>query len=90
MPTNGDISVRASCQSSLCSVNGAGKSTMIKVLTGELEPTTEQYGNSQNSNRIYCSACFPSHESHLNKTQMSILDGALLLAMTEKDWIRLL
>ena len=43
VPTIQDISVQASTAASRVAcvgVNGAGKSTMIKVLTGELEPTT--------------------------------------------------
>ena len=42
-------------------VNGAGKATMIKVLTGELEPTRYSLEISKFKNWLCCTACIPSY-----------------------------
>lgn len=71
VPTIRDITVRASMASRVAcvGVNGAGKSTMIKVLTGELEPTTGTVWKYPNSRIGYIAQhAFHHIESHLNKT----------------------
>ena len=71
VPTISDISVRASMASRVAcvGVNGAGKSTMIKVLTGELEPTTGTVWKYPNSKIGYIAQhAFHHIESHLDKT----------------------
>ncbi len=71
VPTIKDISVRASMASRVAcvGVNGAGKSTMIKVLTGELEPTTGTVWKYPNSRIGYIAQhAFHHIEKHLNKT----------------------
>ena len=71
VPTIRDISVRASMASRVAcvGVNGAGKSTMIKVLTGELEPTTGTVWKYPNSKIGYIAQhAFHHIESHLDKT----------------------
>ena len=71
VPTIRDISVRASMASRVAcvGVNGAGKSTMIKVLTGELEPTTGTVWKYPNSRIGYIAQhAFHHIEKHLNKT----------------------
>jgi len=70
-PTIQDISVRASMASRVAcvGVNGAGKSTMIKVLTGELEPTTGSVWKYPNSRVGYIAQhAFHHIENHLEKT----------------------
>lgn len=71
VPTIRDITVRASMASRVAcvGVNGAGKSTMIKVLTGELEPTTGTVWKYPNSRIGYIAQhAFHHIENHLNKT----------------------
>ena len=70
VPTIQDISVRASMASRACvGVNGAGKSTMIKVLTGELEPTEGSVWKYPNAKIGYIAQhAFHHIEKHLNKT----------------------
>ena len=71
VPTIRDITVRASMASRVAcvGVNGAGKSTMIKVLTGELEPTTGTVWKYPNSRIGYIAQhAFHHIEKHLNKT----------------------
>jgi elongation factor 3 len=71
VPTIKDISVRASMASRVAcvGVNGAGKSTMIKVLTGELEPSTGTVWKYPNSRIGYIAQhAFHHIENHLNKT----------------------
>jgi elongation factor 3 len=70
-PTIQDITVRASMASRVAcvGVNGAGKSTMIKVLTGELEPTTGTVWKFPNARIGYIAQhAFHHIEKHLNKT----------------------
>ena len=70
-PTISEITVRASMASRVAcvGVNGAGKSTMIKVLTGELEPTTGTVWKYPNAKIGYIAQhAFHHIESHLNKT----------------------
>lgn len=70
-PTIQDISVRASMASRVAcvGVNGAGKSTMIKVLTGELEPTTGTVWKYPNCRVGYIAQhAFHHIENHLEKT----------------------
>jgi elongation factor 3 len=70
-PTIKNISVRASMASRVAcvGVNGAGKSTMIKVLTGELEPTEGTVWKFPNSRIGYIAQhAFHHIENHLNKT----------------------
>lgn len=70
-PTIRDISVRASMASRVAcvGVNGAGKSTMIKVLTGELEPTVGTVWKYPNSKIGYIAQhAFHHIEKHLTKT----------------------
>ena len=71
VPTIMDISVRASMASRVAcvGVNGAGKSTMIKVLTGELEPQQGTIWKFPNSRIGYIAQhAFHHIESHLEKT----------------------
>ena len=71
VPTIKNITVRASMASRVAcvGVNGAGKSTMIKVLTGELEPTEGTVWKYPNSRIGYIAQhAFHHIESHLNKT----------------------
>ncbi len=71
VPTISDITVRASMNSRVAcvGVNGAGKSTMIKVLTGELEPTTGTAWKYPNSRIGYIAQhAFHHIEKHLDKT----------------------
>ena len=66
-----NINIRASMVSRVAcvGVNGAGKSTMIKVLTGELEPTTGTVWKYPNSRIGYIAQhAFHHIENHLNKT----------------------
>jgi len=70
-PTIRDITVRASMASRVAcvGVNGAGKSTMIKVLTGELEPTEGTVWKYPNSKIGYIAQhAFHHIENHLTKT----------------------
>ena len=70
-PTIRNISIRASMASRVAcvGVNGAGKSTMIKVLTGELEPTTGAVWTYPNAHIGYIAQhAFHHIENHLNKT----------------------
>lgn len=71
VPTIMDISVRASMASRVAcvGVNGAGKSTMIKVLTGELEPQQGTIWKFPNSRIGYIAQhAFHHIESHVDKT----------------------
>jgi elongation factor 3 len=71
VPTIRDISVRASMASRVAcvGVNGAGKSTMIKVLTGELEPQKGSNWKYPNARIGYIAQhAFHHIESHLTKT----------------------
>ena len=71
VPTIQDITVRVSMASRVAcvGVNGAGKSTMIKVLTGELEPTKGSVWKYQNAKIGYIAQhAFYHIEKHLNKT----------------------
>jgi len=71
VPTISDITVRASMASRVAcvGVNGAGKSTMIKVLTGELEPTVGTVWKYPNSRIGYIAQhAFHHIENHLDKT----------------------
>jgi elongation factor 3 len=71
VPTIEDITVRASMGSRVAcvGVNGAGKSTMIKVLTGELEPTEGTVWKFPNSRIGYIAQhAFHHIENHLDKT----------------------
>ena len=71
VPTIKNITVRASMASRVAcvGVNGAGKSTMIKVLTGELEPSDGTVWKYPNSRIGYIAQhAFHHIESHLNKT----------------------
>jgi elongation factor 3 len=71
VPTIKNITVRASMASRVAcvGVNGAGKSTMIKVLTGELEPTEGTVWKYPNSRIGYIAQhAFHHIEKHLNKT----------------------
>ena len=69
VPTIRDITVRASASRVLCvGVNGAGKSTMIKVLTGELEPTTGTVWKYISKIGYIAQHTFHHIEKHLNKT----------------------
>jgi elongation factor 3 len=71
VPTISDITVRASMASRVAcvGVNGAGKSTMIKVLTGELEPQQGTIYKFPNSRIGYIAQhAFQHIESHLDRT----------------------
>ena len=70
-PTLFDISVQVSMRSRVGCVgeNGAGKSTMIKVLTGEVVPQTGEVWRHPNARIAYVAQhAFHHIESHLNKT----------------------
>ena len=70
-PTIKDITIRASMASRVAcvGVNGAGKSTMIKVLTGELEPTMGTVWKYPNTRVGYIAQhAFHHIENHLDKT----------------------
>jgi len=71
VPTLFDISVQVSMASRVGCVgeNGAGKSTMIKVLTGEVVPQTGEVYKHPNARVAYVAQhAFHHIESHLNKT----------------------
>jgi elongation factor 3 len=71
VPTIMDITIRASMASRVAcvGVNGAGKSTMIKVLTGELEPTAGTVWKFPNARVGYIAQhAFHHIENHLEKT----------------------
>jgi elongation factor 3 len=71
VPTLFDISIQVSMASRVGVVgeNGAGKSTMIKVLTGEVVPQTGDVWKHPNCRVAYVAQhAFHHIESHLNKT----------------------
>eukprot|EP01041_Mallomonas_annulata_P002265 gene2265-4408_t len=71
VPTLFDITVQVSMASRVGCVgeNGAGKSTMIKVLTGEVVPQTGDVWKHPNARVAYVAQhAFHHIESHLNKT----------------------
>lgn len=66
-----DVAIRCSMASRVACVgaNGAGKSTMIKLLTGELEPTTGSVIKNPNMRFAYVAQhAFHHIEQHLSKT----------------------
>jgi elongation factor 3 len=70
-PTLFDISIQVSMASRVACVgeNGAGKSTMIKVLTGEVVPQTGDVWKHPNARVAYVAQhAFHHIEAHLNKT----------------------
>ena len=70
-PTISDITVRVSLGSRVAclGVNGAGKSTMIKILTGELVPQTGNVWKHPSARVAYVAQhAFHHIEKHLNKT----------------------
>mmetsp|Transcript_7523 Transcript_7523/g.27621 ORF Transcript_7523/g.27621 Transcript_7523/m.27621 type:complete len:1050 (-) Transcript_7523:204-3353(-) len=70
-PTITGITVRVSLSSRVAcvGVNGAGKSTMIKLLTGELEPQEGTVWKHPNAKVAYVAQhAFHHIENHLNKT----------------------
>lgn len=70
-PTLHDITIQVSMASRVGCVgeNGAGKSTMIKVLTGEVVPQTGDVWKHPNARVAYVAQhAFHHIESHLNKT----------------------
>jgi elongation factor 3 len=70
-PTLYDISVQVSLSSRVACVgeNGAGKSTMIKLLVGEIEPQTGDVWKHPNARIAYVAQhAFHHIENHLNKT----------------------
>jgi len=70
-PTLFDISVQVSLSSRVACVgeNGAGKSTMIKLLVGEIEPQTGTVWKHPNARIAYVAQhAFHHIESHLTKT----------------------
>jgi len=70
-PTLFDISVQVSLSSRVACVgeNGAGKSTMIKLLVGEIEPQTGDVWKHPNARIAYVAQhAFHHIEQHLNKT----------------------
>merc|ERR1711966_645922 len=70
-PTLFDISVQVSLSSRVACVgeNGAGKSTMIKLLVGEIEPQTGSVWKHPNARMAYVAQhAFHHIESHLDKT----------------------
>jgi elongation factor 3 len=70
-PTINNITIKSSMSSRVAcvGVNGAGKSTMIKVLTGQLEPTTGTVWKYPNTRIGYIAQhAFHHIESHLDKT----------------------
>ncbi|CAM9995474.1 unnamed protein product [Ectocarpus sp. 6 AP-2014] len=71
VPTLFDISVQVSLSSRVACVgeNGAGKSTMIKVLTGEVVPQTGDVWRHPNARVAYLAQhAFHHIEDHMNKT----------------------
>merc|ERR1712166_1189634 len=71
MGTLFDISVQVSLSSRVACVgeNGAGKSTMIKLLVGEIEPQTGDVWKHPNARVAYVAQhAFQHIESHLDKT----------------------
>lgn len=71
VPTLFDITIQVSMCSRVGCVgeNGAGKSTMIKVLTGEVMPQTGEVWKHPNARVAYVAQhAFHHIESHLNKT----------------------
>eukprot|EP00571_Detonula_confervacea_P010678 CAMPEP_0172308082 /NCGR_PEP_ID=MMETSP1058-20130122/8787_1 /TAXON_ID=83371 /ORGANISM="Detonula confervacea, Strain CCMP 353" /LENGTH=1039 /DNA_ID=CAMNT_0013020431 /DNA_START=113 /DNA_END=3232 /DNA_ORIENTATION=+ len=71
VPTLFDISVQVSLSSRVACVgeNGAGKSTMIKLLVGEIEPQTGSVWKHPNARIAYVAQhAFHHIESHLTKT----------------------
>ena len=71
VPTLFDISIQVSMASRVGCVgeNGAGKSTMIKVLTGEVVPQTGEVWKHPNARVAYVAQhAFHHIEEHLNKT----------------------
>merc|ERR1719148_651219 len=71
VPTLFDISVQVSLSSRVACVgeNGAGKSTMIKLLVGEIEPQTGTVWKHPNARIAYVAQhAFHHIESHLSKT----------------------
>ena len=70
-PTLFDISVQVSLSSRVACVgeNGAGKSTMIKLLVGEIEPQVGEVWKHPNARIAYVAQhAFHHIEAHLNKT----------------------
>merc|ERR1712170_301360 len=70
-PTLFDITVQASLSSRVACIgeNGAGKSTMIKLLVGEIEPQIGDVWKHPNARIAYVAQhAFHHIESHLNKT----------------------
>ena len=70
-PTLFDISVQVSLSSRVACIgeNGAGKSTMIKLLVGEIEPQIGDVWKHPNARIAYVAQhAFHHIESHLNKT----------------------
>jgi elongation factor 3 len=70
-PTLFDITVQVSLSSRVACVgeNGAGKSTMIKLLVGEIEPQTGDVWKHPNARIAYVAQhAFHHIENHLNKT----------------------
>jgi len=70
-PTLFDISIQVSLSSRVACVgeNGAGKSTMIKLLVGEIEPQVGDVWKHPNARIAYVAQhAFHHIESHLNKT----------------------
>lgn len=70
-PTLYDISVQVSLSSRVACIgeNGAGKSTMIKLLVGEIEPQTGDVWKHPNARVAYVAQhAFHHIESHLDKT----------------------
>jgi elongation factor 3 len=70
-PTLFDISIQVSLSSRVACVgeNGAGKSTMIKLLVGEIEPQVGEVWKHPNARIAYVAQhAFHHIESHLNKT----------------------
>jgi len=70
-PTLFDISVQVSLSSRVACVgeNGAGKSTMIKLLVGEIEPQEGEVWKHPNARIAYVAQhAFHHIENHLNKT----------------------
>lgn len=71
VPTLFDISVQVSLSSRVACVgeNGAGKSTMIKVLTGEVVPQTGEVWRHPNARVAYLAQhAFHHIEDHMNRT----------------------
>lgn len=71
VPTINNITIKASMSSRVAcvGVNGAGKSTMIKVLTGQLEPSQGSVWKYPNSRIGYIAQhAFHHIEKHLDKT----------------------